>query len=74
MSSRANVIWLNEPSDEGWEIAIASVQYHDRETDSDMAESEVGGERLLGIRSHAAILIELPRRKKRAAVLGPVEK
>ena len=70
MTRRSNMIWLNEPSDKGWELAIASVKYRVR---GDESEEDTGdfARKFLSIRSHAVILIELPRRKKRPVVLGP---
>jgi len=70
------VIWLNEPSEQGWEVAIASMEYKApgtarvRNGDNFFFE---GSRRTHCVRSHVAVLIELPRRKKRPVTLGPAE-
>jgi len=72
------VIWLNEPSEQGWEVAIASMEYKAQGTatarvrDGDNFFFE-GSRRTHCVRSHVAVLIELPRRKKRPVTLGPAE-
>ena len=72
MKRTGNVIWLNDPQEEGWELAIASVGYR-TESVNEEDERVIEEGRLFKIRSHAVILIELPRRRKRAFTLGTTE-